>query len=113
MIARWLLTLVTASCLTGCRSETARESGGAEQSTHTVHIAAMEFQPAILTVRVGDQVVWRNTDFVPHTATSAEGRFDSSEIAADGTWQFRATAPGSFPYVCVYHPTMTGTLNVE
>ncbi len=48
---------------------------------HTVLIEGMRYQPEGLTVVAGDTVVWINRDMVPHTATSASGRFDSNEIA--------------------------------
>jgi plastocyanin len=69
------------------------------------------FQPASLTVTVGDSVVWVNKDAFPHTATQ-KGSFDSQEIGAGKSWQFTPTAAGEFPYVCTYHPTMTGMLRV-
>jgi plastocyanin len=91
-------------------------SCGAEPSvrkpeTHTIVMEGVGFQPADLTVAVGDSVVWENKDPFPHTATS-KGAFDSTEIAAGKSWQFTPTAAGDFPYVCTYHPTMKATLRV-
>jgi plastocyanin len=79
--------------------------------THTIVMEAAAFRPPSLTIAVGDSVVWMNQDPFPHTAT-AKGSFDSKEIPAAKSWQFTATASGEFPYVCVYHPTMKGTLRV-
>jgi len=72
---------------------------------------AVSFQPADLTVHVGDSVVWVNKDPFPHTVTS--DRFDSKIIAADGSWRYTAKARGEFPYVCTLHPTMKGILRVQ
>jgi plastocyanin len=83
----------------------------AKPATHTVVMEAVSFQPADLTVRAGDSVVWVNKDPYPHTATS--DRFDSKIIAADRSWRYAAKARGEFPYVCTLHPTMKGTLRVR
>jgi plastocyanin len=79
--------------------------------THTIVMEAVAFQPASLTVEVGDSVVWVNKEAFPHTATS-KGAFDSTEISAGKSWQFTPDAAGEFPYVCTYHPTMKGVLRV-
>lgn len=79
--------------------------------THTVVMEGVAYRPASLTVAVGDSVVWVNKDPFPHTATAQAG-FDSKEIPVEKSWQYTATSPGEFPYVCSYHPTMKGTLRV-
>jgi plastocyanin len=73
----------------------------------------MKFQPDVLTVAVGDTVIWVNKDIVAHTATAPDGTFDSKLIAPDKSWKLTVRKPGDFPYVCTYHPTMKGTLKVE
>jgi plastocyanin len=69
------------------------------------------FQPEVLTVRAGDTVVWVNRDAFPHTATGKG--FDSKAIPADGSWRYTPRTRGEFPYVCIFHTTMKGTLRVE
>jgi plastocyanin len=81
-------------------------------SKQAVTVEAVAFQPADLTVNVGDTVVWTNKDPFPHTATAA-GAFDSKSIAAGGSWRFTARRAGTFPYVCTLHSNMKGTLQVE
>ena len=81
-------------------------------ATHEVTIEGMKFEPAVVTVRPGDTVVWRNKDVVPHTAT-ANGVFDSKEIAAGKRWSWSARKPGRHAYVCTYHPGMQGTVVVQ
>jgi plastocyanin len=80
--------------------------------THTIVIEAMQFNPASLTVRRGDRIVWRNNDLVPHTAT-AKGAFNSGAIAANESWAYVARSPAASPYVCAFHPTMTAILIVQ
>jgi plastocyanin len=81
--------------------------------THTITMENMQFQPATLTVKAGDSVVWVNKDMFAHTATSKSDAFDSGQIAAGASWTFRTATIGEFPYVCALHPTMGGTLRVE
>lgn len=81
--------------------------------THTVTIEGMRFVPEKLTVRRGDHVVWVNDDPLPHTVTGRAGGFDSHSIAPNAAWRYVAGKPGTFPYRCTFHPTMTGTLTVE
>jgi plastocyanin len=83
---------------------------GAE--THTVTMEGMKFQPASVTVKSGDTVVWQNKDVVPHTATAA-GKFDSKNMASGQKWTWIAGAKGRYDYVCTYHPGMNGTVVVE
>jgi plastocyanin len=84
-----------------------------EAKTHTVTIEGMRFEPAALTIRSGDSVVWVNKDMFPHTATSKAGGFDSEQIAASASWRHTFTKKGEFSYVCTLHPTMTAALKVR
>jgi plastocyanin len=82
-------------------------------TSYTVTIDAARFQPPLSVVRVGDVITWVNKDLVPHTATSRTGGFDSGAIEPGKSWTYTATRPGDFPYLCVFHPTMTGLLRVK
>jgi plastocyanin len=81
-------------------------------TTHEVVMQGVQFAPATLKVKRGDTVVWTNRDPFPHTATAA-GAFDSKSIAEGKSWRWRADRAGTFAYVCSFHPTMKGTLEVE
>ena len=82
--------------------------------THTVVMEAMAFRPAALTISSGDTIVWVNKDLVEHTATSAiAGGFDSKMIRPGNSWKHTIRTSGTLPYVCTYHPTMKGTLQVK
>ena len=60
--------------------------------TQTVVIREIKFQPAVLTVKVGDTVEWRNDDIVPHTATSTKPkRFDSGILPVGSSWEYVVT----------------------
>jgi plastocyanin len=86
--------------------------GVAAAETRVIAMEGMQFQPATVTVKRGDKVVWQNKDIVPHTATAA-GKFDSRDIAVNRSWSWTAKTPGRYEYVCTYHPTMKGALVVQ
>lgn len=82
-------------------------------ATHTVTIDASRYEPEMLTVDVGDTVVWVNKDIVAHTATSKAGSFDSDTVAPGKSWTYRPKQAGEFAYTCTFHPTMKATLRVH
>jgi plastocyanin len=81
--------------------------------THTITIDGSRFEPSLLAVNAGDQIVWVNKDPFPHTATARAGAFDSKAIAAGASWTYTVSTRGEFAYSCTYHPTMRGKLRVS
>ena len=80
---------------------------------HTVTIDATSYSPKTVTVAVGDSVVWVNKDILVHTVTARDGRYDSHDIPAGGSWTYTPKATGLVAYACTYHTTMRGTLRVR
>ena len=80
---------------------------------HTVTIDATSYSPKTVTVAVGDTVVWVNKDLLVHTVTARDGRYDSRDIPAGGSWSYTPKATGLSAYACNYHTTMRGTLRVR
>ena len=76
-----------------------------------VSMRNLQFSPVTIEVKKGDVVEWKNDDLVPHTATSAA--FDSGTIVSGKTWRHTFTNTGNFSYVCTFHPTMKGVVNVK
>ena len=100
-------------------------AGGAQPMTpatptpandHQVVIYDYKFVPQTLTVPVGTTVQWINRDTAPHTAThrtfGAEG-FDTGNLPNGQIFQHTFNTPGSYPYLCMYHQGMTGTIVVQ
>ncbi|MDQ3967200.1 MAG: plastocyanin/azurin family copper-binding protein [Thermoproteota archaeon] len=76
------------------------------------------YQPNPVQVSTGATVTWTNDDAQPHTATSGEnatpdGTFDSSIMAPGATFDFTFTEAGEYPYFCMLHPNMVGTVSVS
>jgi plastocyanin len=70
------------------------------------------FTPADITVKAGTAVVWTNKGKQPHTASANDGSFDSGTMKGGATWEHVFSSPGEFPYVCAFHPQMTGVVRV-
>ena len=79
----------------------------------TIAIDGLTFQPADVTVSVGDTVVWVNKDPFPHNVTSKDGAFHSKSLDPKQAFRFHATKAGTFPYVCTLHPTMAAVIHVN
>ena len=70
------------------------------------------FSPQSITVTAGTTVRWGNNGQALHTVTANDGSFDSGFIDAGRTYARRFPTPGTFSYVCIIHPGMTGTVLV-
>ena len=76
------------------------------------------FSPNPIQVSVGTTVTWTNDDAQPHTVNSGEnatpsGLFDSPIMPPAGTFEYTYTEAGEFPYFCILHPNMVGTVSVS
>jgi len=92
--------------------DTAAEAHGTGVQATVVMDGTM-FRPAEVTVAPGDVVTWRNEDPFPHTVVSASGGWRSGDLPPDAVWQWKATTPGTFRYVCTLHPGMNGIVHVR
>jgi uncharacterized membrane protein len=70
----------------------------------------IRFQPAQLTVHVGETVTFKNEDIVAHTVTADDGSFDSGLIQPGDTWKMTLQKDGTIAYHCRPHPNMKATL---
>jgi plastocyanin len=123
----FVLAFVSGVVLAGaCRPAPRQDAAAAPPAikSYTVTIDGTAFQPPLLTVKAGDEVIWVNKDPFPHTATSKTGAFDSGQLAPNASWKF--TVPRDdhdehgergerkdLDYVCSLHPTMKATLRIE
>lgn len=70
-------------------------------------------------ILVGDTIIWKNADQAKHTVTSGtpddgpDGIFGGSDFLAPGqSYQFKFDKKGQYPYYCLIHTWMTGTVLV-
>nr|AIE91353.1 blue (type1) copper domain-containing protein [uncultured marine thaumarchaeote AD1000_118_C08] len=79
------------------------------------------FIPSVVTIKADTVVTWENTDNAAHTATSGtpsdggDGIWDSSLMMVNGSFSmdFEDFEPGTYPYFCMVHPWMIGTIIIE
>ena len=121
----------SASTTTAAPTSTTEAPGGGEAvATDEVTIidgafdpdnADEAYTPPVITVAAGTTVTWTNDDAIVHTVTSGtatettgtpDGAFDSGDIEEGGTFSFTFDEAGEFPYYCIPHPWMQGTVIV-
>ena len=77
------------------------------------------YSPSTATISAGGTVTFSNTDMAPHTSTSGtaangpDGVFDTSLIMANASFDVTLSDAGTYPYFCMVHPWMEGTVIVE
>jgi len=62
-------------------------------------------------IKVGDTIVWTNRDTVIHSATARDHSFDI-RANPNQTVKMTVSKAGTFPFTCIYHSMMRGTLTV-
>ena len=106
--------VLAASCGGGSGETTtsATTSTGGERGAQVV-MKNLAFDPATVTIKVGESVTWTNQDSTNHTVIADNGEFESSDLDQDATFTFKFDKAGTFPYHCSIHPTMKGTVLVQ
>ncbi len=89
----------------------AAPSGDAVRSAE-VEIEDFSYRPDPVTIEEGGKVIWKNRDSAPHTATAADGSFDTGTIEEDKLKSETFKEAGTYEYVCSIHPQMHGTVEV-
>ena len=122
------MLLAAASVAAGCGEQNEPESSSParpaastpEATTDSVPaktaatIEGFTYSPARVTVRRGGKVTWSNEDASNHTVTFAEdGPEDIGNLRAGRRATVQFTEPGSYAYICEFHPGMAGTVEVR
>ena len=89
----------------------------APAATVQADIKLFQYQPDPLEIAVGTTVVWTNQDAAPHTVTHGTyvkrgGAFDSGTRTQGQSFAFTFDEAGNYPYTCIIHPEMIGTVKV-
>ena len=101
------------SVLIGLSSLAALAALSARAATdHAITIKGMKFNPADLTVAVGDTVTFTNADSAPHTATADDGSFDTGKLGKGQGAALTFAGKGDFAYHCNIHRSMKGVIHV-
>ncbi|MBF8290305.1 MAG: copper-binding protein, partial [Chloroflexi bacterium] len=78
----------------------------------SVRMAGSRFAPGQIRIAPGETVRWFNDDTAPHTVSATDGSWDSGDLPPGSTFERRYDRPGTYPYVCLYHPGMAGKVKV-
>lgn len=115
----------------GAASPAQPQAGEDAEPAATVEMTnALTYQPATVTVKVGDTVRWTNPSDVRHTVTADESKandpshvvlpegaepFDSGNIEPGGAWDHTFRVAGRYKYFCIPHEGagMIGEVVVE
>lgn len=88
--------------------------GGAEVVDGEVVIEDFTFQPREITVPTGTTVTWTNTDTFAHSIQPDDELFPTSpDIETGESFSHAYEDPGTYPYICGIHNSMTGTVVVS
>jgi plastocyanin len=120
---RLQLTLITGLLLIsfGASSTFAASSTFVEITPGSIGKTDKSFFPNPIEIQVGDSITWINRDSAMHTITSGtgtpDGNFDSSGsghpfMTPSQTFSHEFGKRGNYPYYCVLHPNMVGTVIV-
>ncbi|MEM7129833.1 MAG: G8 domain-containing protein [Chloroflexota bacterium] len=88
------------------------QSTPSETNQEAIGIIDFLFSPRTLTVTAGTELIWTNSDSVPHTATANDGSFDSGTLGTNDTFSVTLSELGIYEYICTIHPSMVGSITV-
>jgi len=119
-----LAGLIAAFALAACGSSSSDKSSGSSASgggTTTsassgdqVTIKNFKFGPDNLSVAKGTTVTFTNNDTANHTATATGANaFDTGTLNQGATKTVTLDKPGTYSYMCSFHPFMHGTITVK
>jgi plastocyanin len=85
-------------------------AAGPVDGSATVTIGDRVFVPATTTIAAGGTVTFRNDDGDEHTATG--GIIDSGTLGPGATYETSFPKPGTYDFLCIFHPEMQGSIRV-
>ncbi len=84
--------------------------GAALAATHQISIEGFKFNPAELSVAVGDTVVFTNNDGAPHTGTAEDKSWSTARLSKGQSEEVVISTAGDHPFFCQVHPNMKGLI---
>ncbi len=114
LYARVFIVSILAVAASGCLGGNTTPPEGNNVNMIGDGYGGYSFSPSTLTIRVGENVTWTNTNSVQHNVVSDSPAdpFTSGILNNGQTYTHQFNQIGTFPYHCSIHPTMTGTIVV-
>lgn len=78
-----------------------------------VQIKEFAFVPAAITISAGDTITWINQDAAPHDVKSEDKTLNSTTLSQGDSYRQTFNKPGTYTYICSFHPFMKGTVIVK
>jgi len=94
-------------------SATATSAPVASGNETKITISGFAFDPATITIKVGETVTWTNQDGVVHTVAAEDKSWSSDNLGKGSSYSHAFETAGTFAYVCGVHPNMKGTVIVQ
>jgi plastocyanin len=115
--------LLAVALLAGCGDDkgaktaattTGTTAAPSAKATDTIKIVDFVYDPTPTTVKAGQKISIPNADSAPHTITDGgSGKaFDSGTIKGKATGSLTIDTPGTYKYICEFHPFMKGEITV-
>lgn len=103
----------TATATRTPRAATATAPGGIATASPAAAIDQKntQFVPTMVSVKVGDTVLFKNSDPLLHTI-DINGKNVTGNMNAGDVIRWQAPAPGTYVLTCDYHPQMRATIIV-
>ena len=88
--------------------------GGAAHSDEvTIKIENFTFNPASVTIKVGDKITWMNGDDIPHSIVEKNAKFKSKPLDTNDQFSMAFSEAGTVDYFCGFHAHMVGKIIVQ
>ncbi len=109
-----LLCVLLAACASPAPTSSAKGTPGIPVTGNEVKvsISGFAFNPATVTIKVGQTVTWTNQDTVAHNVVADDNSWSSPSISQGATYSHTFTSAGTFAYHCSIHPFMKATVIV-
>jgi plastocyanin len=80
-----------------------------------IHVGHNVLDPAQVTIKAGDSVVFHNMDLMPggHTVVSDDGKLSSPPLDKNGQWRHKFDEPGTYSFHIKEHPKASAKVIVE
>ena len=86
--------------------------GNSTPNSGSVSIEDFYFEPSEAAIQPGDTITWTNNGNHTHTVSADDGSFDSGTLQPGESYSHTFQNPGTVPYHCSIHPSMTGSVSV-
>jgi plastocyanin len=106
------LNALMAAALVAAPAAFAQSADSSKGHEYKVVMSNMDYGATPSKLKVGDTITWVNNDTVMHSVTAKDHSFDL-RLNPGQSAQLTLAKAGRIPFYCLFHPNMSGTLNVS